>query len=684
MAEMIPDHLPPGASAGEKRVFDVLQRLPNDCIVYWEPVVARRYPDFIVIIPDLGLLVIEVKGWHCSHIVEANTQEVRIQSSAGLLVHKHPSRQARDYMNALRDACRSHASSTCLLQLTGPHEGKFVFPFAHCAVLSQITSDQIGKHPSENLRSIFPSESVVTADILQVWSECDGSQLKTKLGVLFTPTWVFPRMTHRQIDTLRAVIHPEVCISPPPAEIASSKAPESQTTPESQPVPPVSSPTPVSLISASTRPAPKTGPHVANPAREPKPVTLKVLDLKQERDARSIGDGHRLVYGVAGSGKTVLLIARAKLFAQLEPTTRVLVLCFNLQLATYLGKVLSTCPNIKVHHFHGWAGQNGCSYRRRETEEALGERLLEVFRKGHGDAAFYDAILVDEAQDFSPTWFRCILAAMKEPVDGNLFITGDGSQGLYSRGQLSWKKLGVRAQGRTRRLERNYRNTREILEAASPFAAAGTEDDEDSLVQVVANPSQAIRSNDCVPILIRAAKRQGECIKVKEIVQNLLKGRWAERQIERLDPSDIAILYPRRPWDGLFRPFIEDLAKIAPTVWLSERRGRTGQDARIRVCEPGVKIQTIHSAKGLQYKAVILMFAQDLVYKGKRKEEPDGDDQDSAADSAADPETELDVSRRLLYVALTRPEEYLAVSYTASEATEFCDIMASSGKFRLV
>jgi superfamily I DNA and RNA helicase len=40
-----------------------------------------------------------------------------------------------------------------------------------------------------------------------------------------------------------------------------------------------------------------------------------VLDRRQENNARKIGEGHRIIYGVAGSGKTVLLIARATLSA---------------------------------------------------------------------------------------------------------------------------------------------------------------------------------------------------------------------------------------------------------------------------------------------------------------------------------------------------------------------------------
>ena len=81
MAEMIPDRLPSGASAGEKRVFEALQRLPENCIVYYEPVVSNKYPDFIVIIPEVGLLIIEVKGWYPGHI-ESGTS-IRLGSPAG-------------------------------------------------------------------------------------------------------------------------------------------------------------------------------------------------------------------------------------------------------------------------------------------------------------------------------------------------------------------------------------------------------------------------------------------------------------------------------------------------------------------------------------------------------------------------------------------------------------------------
>jgi hypothetical protein len=113
MAEMIPNRLPQSASAGEKRVFAALQRLPDDCIVYYEPVVRERYPDFVVLMPDIGLLVIEAKGWYPNYIRRADLNDVVIEApNQPSTVERHPLRQAREYMFGLI-----------------PHKGGFLTPF---------------------------------------------------------------------------------------------------------------------------------------------------------------------------------------------------------------------------------------------------------------------------------------------------------------------------------------------------------------------------------------------------------------------------------------------------------------------------------------------------------------------------------------------------------------------------
>ena len=81
----------------------------------------------------------------------------------------------------------------------------------------------------------------------------------------------------------------------------------------------------------------------------------------------------------------------------------------------------------------------------------------------------YDFILIDEAQDFDPDWFTCVNALLREPNEVDLFITGDGSQGLYKQRskRFSWKSKGIQAQGRTEYLSENYRNAAKIFQLAA-------------------------------------------------------------------------------------------------------------------------------------------------------------------------------------------------------------------------
>ena len=170
-------------------------------------------------------------------------------------------------MHRLRDECRGHPFAETLLNATGPRAGAFVFPFGHIAVLSNITRAQLNDPARAGLAAVFSQGNVVTRDDLVAWGDLDAAALKAELARRFDPFWSIPRMAQQQVDVLRSVIHPEVTLSA-----------------------------------------------VKQPSRTDAPVAadLKVLDYRQERNARSIGDSHRIIYGVAGSGKTVLLIARAK------------------------------------------------------------------------------------------------------------------------------------------------------------------------------------------------------------------------------------------------------------------------------------------------------------------------------------------------------------------------------------
>jgi hypothetical protein len=509
MAEMIPDRLPSGASVGERKVFALLQQLPDDMIVYYEPAIANRYADFVVIIPSVGLLIIEAKGWYPTHIQKANNHEVTLVARGHTETFMHPIRQAREYQYRLMDTARRHPDTAALLQPHGPYAGKFLFPFAHLVVLNNCTREQLDEL---NLSPIFPSGRVLARDEFEA---LPPGQLIERIKMCFDPWWPFGRLSDGQIAVLRSVIHPEIVLSLP----------------------------------------------LPSPNMEHQPLT--VLDIRQERNALSLGEGHRIVYGVAGSGKTVILVSRARLIAQ-DSSKRVLILCFNIALAAHFRQLFAGTPTVICMNFHQWGSQlNGIEFIKDEDEDAFGNRLLERLQRGEGEANTYDAVFIDEAQDFSRTWFRCAKLALKEPDDGDLLIVGDGSQSLYRRRRFTWREAGVNAQGRTINarfdLDKNYRNTKEIMSIAAQFVATGDghNDPEIGLQIIRPNPNVAQRSGPS-PEMLNASALD---IELQLAVRKILAWR-----AQGLRPSEIAVLY-RANAQGWVRDLASLVSKQVPVYW---------------------------------------------------------------------------------------------------------------------
>src|SRR5262249_44321610 len=142
-----------------------------------------------------------------------------------------------------------------------------------------------------------------------------------RLQRMFTALFPFDPLTEDQIQTIKGLLHKVVVIRRRRATAASS-------------------------------------PRGKQPA--PNAVTLDVLDARQEQPPRSMSDGQQVVFGVAGSGKTVMLLARARMLASRDPAARVLVLCYNKALAACLSEQMAGDPaarNIKARHFHSWAAR---------------------------------------------------------------------------------------------------------------------------------------------------------------------------------------------------------------------------------------------------------------------------------------------------------------------------------------
>jgi hypothetical protein len=588
MAQTIPTSLPSKASQGEQRLFAVLKRLPDDIVIYYEPLIDNRNPDFVIVLPQLGVLLIEVKGWYLADIVGGDTHSVRVREGEREVEHAHPIRQVAEYKFRLMDDCAKDKRVSALVNASGPYIGRFQFPFASFALLSNITRENLSKWP-EHSQAVFPPATVATRDQLKEWEGMDSPALMAVLKGYFD-TFIAP-MTKNQVNIVKAILHPEILLDLNFTDTALSSEP-----------------------------------------------TVKVLDLKQEGLARDVGSGHRLIFGVAGSGRTVLLIARAKLVARLNPKARILVLCYNVAFGSHLAASLSEFKNVMVSTFHSWAVRNGAKWNN-EDDSVLGTALLAKLQAGALDSSRLDTILIDEAQDFDPNWYACVLATMKDPVNGDLLIVGDGSQGLYKRNKVSWKQLGINAAGRTQYLYQNYRCTRPIVALATQFANKSGEVDEDSFIAPSVDPDKCSRLLGAEAILVTRQTKREEVDRVVQIVSDLLEGKWFGESIPTLEPEQIGILYRMDPGlIGDLRNKIRATKSKCEVLWLTEK----GKNAKDRISEPGVKILTMHSSKGLQFKAVIVLFAGDCPaeFPGILEEE----------------------ERRLFYVALTRAEDYLAVT----------------------
>jgi hypothetical protein len=356
--------------------------------------------------------------------------------------------------------------------------------------------------------------------------------------------------------------------------------------------------------------------------RESDESDVKALDRINAKRAERIGSGHRIIFGVAGSGKTVLLVARAQALAA-DPAKRVLVLCFNTALARFLQLTINS-PNATVLNFHAW-GIGQCGAQMSRDNDEFGRRVLQ----GVGRIQKYDAVLIDEGQDFRETWFKAAKAALKDPDNGDLLIAYDAAQSVYGQRGFSWASVGVNARGRSYSkdlgLHLNYRNTREILAAAAPFSGASFDDAEEPSEAVQADPLLATRQGPR-PLLLARTTRVIECQAVEELVADLVQ--------KGVNPSDIAIIYPRLPQalSNVRYRMLQELRHIAPVVEIAP-------GAPYDIGQMGVRFLNSFQAKGLQFRHVIFMWADLLPWE--------------------DAETD----KKLMYVSMTRAEETLAISY---------------------
>ncbi|MFX4315792.1 AAA family ATPase, partial [Enterobacter sp. 63] len=211
------------------------------------------------------------------------------------------------------------------------------------------------------------------------------------------------------------------------------------------------------------------------------PDVVCMMDRNQEQLARSMGTGHRVIHGVAGSGKTLILLHRCiELANNIENTKPILVICYNITLAKKLKAQLARHTlrlPVEVTHFHVWCHQQLKANRRlppngKNFIELMENALTVAFEDEVIKPEQYSAVLIDEGHDFKPEWLR-VLAQMPDKKDSSLLFLYDDAQSIYQKKKaldFTLSSVNIKALGRTTILNTNYRNTRQILHFASSMA----------------------------------------------------------------------------------------------------------------------------------------------------------------------------------------------------------------------
>lgn len=189
-----------------------------------------------------------------------------------------------------------------------------------------------------------------------------------------------------------------------------------------------------------------------------------LLDLTntQIRVLGQLGRNRRaLIMGSPGTGKTILAVERARRLA--ESGFEVLLTCFNEPLSLHLQTQATDIERVHAMTFHSLCFKL-CNQAKVElprepdadwwTNEAP-ERLMEA--AGRLGASF-DAIVVDEGQDFSPEWLDALQLLLRDPDEGPFYLFADSQQALYCR---NWAKPGGWPEFE---LDLNCRNTLPIAE----------------------------------------------------------------------------------------------------------------------------------------------------------------------------------------------------------------------------
>ncbi len=584
---------------GERRLAERLeQKLEDDYMLWYDVPIGPKqtHPDFVVIHPRRGVLILETKDWRLETVQEATKQAWTLIVDGRPKVVINPAAQARhcaiQVVNALeRDQQLIHGE--------GPHQGKLAFPWGSGVVFTNITRKQFEESA---LDQTIDAHLVICKD--EMLESVDAEAFQQRLWNMF-PHAFGKAMSVPQLERTRWIMFPQVRVP-----VQGSLLPEDA---------------------------------------DELPDIMRVMDLQQEQLARSLGDGHRVIHGVAGSGKTMILGYRAEHLAKTASTKPILVLCYNEPLAVKLNAWFAAkglADRVHARNFHKWCRQQLVAYGQTLPAQGPGmfDQMVEFVIRGVDrqqiPSGQYQAVMVDEGHDFQPEWLK-LVTQMVDPETNSLLILYDSAQNIYGKSKargFSFKSVGIQASGRTTILKINYRNTRQILQIANRVAAEFLQpnaQDEDGVPLV--QPISCGREGQ-EPLIVRLPSLRDEPAKIAELLAAAHQEghAWGDMAILCRDHDSMnqcAMALGRRKLPHRVRHRSGDFDPLADTI----------------------KVMTMHASKGLEFPVVAVAGVGQMPREGE-----------DAADEA-----------KLFYVAATRATQKLVLTVAGEGA--FAKALVNAG-----
>ena len=606
-------------TAGEKRVAEILRtQLDDACMVWYDIPVGkkRRYPDFVILHPRRGLLFLEVKDWKTTTFKNISNTSAQILTPKGMSTEANPLVQARAYSMEVINMLQADKA---LQQVDGLHKGRLKIPYGHGVVLSHIPrKNMFAALTAEAREKVLPDHLVLYQEDLH--DEVDAETIQEQLWGMF-PYQFGEALSTAEVDRVRWHLFPEIRID--------ATALQGQLFAEE--------PLAEAVETAFKRPVNSDTDAVASIAESVViPDLIKVMDMQQEQLARNLGSGHRVIHGVAGSGKTLILAYRCQYLA-MKSTKPILVMCFNVTLAAKLRAMMVSKglgDKVQAVHFHDWCAeqlrQHGIAVM--AGEDKIYDRqvatVLQAVADGRIPKEQYGAILIDEGHDFAAEWLQ-VLTQMLDREEESLLLLYDDAQSIYRRGGLdfSLSSVGIKAQGRTSVLRLNYRNSREILAFAAAFASGYWQNQElqdEDHIPVIAPEAAGISGPE--PMVYACEDFVAEADKAAKCIQS-----W---QKKGLALNKIAIL-------AYTKEQAKQVSKILSEQGINAQLLLDGRSKKAYQPEDNsVAIMTLHSSKGLEFSHVVVMGVGQM-----------GKVTDRVNDDA-----------RVLYVGLTRAQRVLVVT----------------------